>query len=143
MAYTVTNNTGEERLFIPEITIATDEGDIITPGRDVPLRVFDAVKAQLRDDLIERPNNIIGRILQGADNARSSVIIWPALPHHVSELKVFISGLSGETAQIKNPRTGDTVLLAKTLMLTYRTPGKPKSPQDQAVIEDDREWVMR
>jgi len=143
ITYKVTNNTQQERLFIPETTIATDEGDILTPGRNVPFNVFDAIKKKVGNTLLENPSDIVGRILQGEDNARESVIIWPALDHHVSEVKVFMGGLSGETTVIKNPRTGENVLMSKTLMLTYKTPGKPLRPQQQTVIESRRDWVMR
>jgi hypothetical protein len=143
MTYKVTNNTGQERLFVPEVAIVTDAGDVITPNRSVSTRVFNAIRDRVRNDLLDHPSEVVGRLLQGEDNARESVLIWPALPHHVSEVKVFLRGLSGETAVIANPRTGDEVLLSKTLMITYRTPGKPDSLERQTVIEESREWIMR
>ena len=45
MAYKVVNNTGADRMFIPEFTIATDAGDIITAGQNVPAAVYPAVAA--------------------------------------------------------------------------------------------------
>ena len=44
LTYKVTNNTDRERLFVPEITLATEMGDIVAAGRDVPAIVYDAIK---------------------------------------------------------------------------------------------------
>ncbi|MCC7146791.1 MAG: hypothetical protein IT443_10120 [Phycisphaeraceae bacterium] len=143
LTYKVTNNTDRQQMFIPEITLATDEGDILSAGRDIPVQVFDAIKQREGNSLLESPVQIIGRVLQGADNARESVVIWPDLGHDVGQINLMIEGLSGETAQIQNPLTGEPVLMRKTLMLRYGLPGTPPSPRQQEVVPLDPSWIMR
>ncbi len=148
MSYKVVNNSGEERLFIPEITIASDRGDIFVAGRGVRSAVFDAIKARLGNRLLESPNTIVGQILQGEDHAKEGVAIWPATEHNIDNLSIFVAGLSGETALIKVPDPADTTksidtLVAKTLMLDYELPGFPRSPQEQPVIYKGQKWIMR
>lgn len=143
LPYKVTNHTGEDRLFIPEFTIYTDAGDLLTAGRGVPAYVFAAVQKQIGNDLLESPVQVVGQLLRGDDYAKQSVAIWPALGHDVDEVTLFIGGLSGETQTIHNPLTGDRVLVRRTLMLNYRTPGNYPTPENQPVIfAGDRE-VMR
>lgn len=144
LPYKLVNHTGRERIFIPEITVATDAGDIVAAGRGVPPQVFDAVKRRLGNDLLEPPDQMIGRtVLQGEDHAGESVAIWRDFKHDVAQLSIFIEGLSGETTRIPHPVTGEPVLMRKTLMLSYDLPGQPPSPQQQQVIETGRAWIMR
>ena len=47
ISYTVVNPTDLDLLFIPEITIANDRGDILNAGENVPPTVFPAIKKRL------------------------------------------------------------------------------------------------
>ncbi len=143
MAYKLVNNTGQERQFVPEFTMATDAGDVIEAGRGVPPTVFDAIKAKLGNPLLESPNEVIGRILQGSDFARESVAIWKHPGHDIDQARVFASGLSGETIRIANPLTQDTVVLRKTWMQTFDLPGTTDSIDKATVIPGPIRWVMR
>jgi hypothetical protein len=146
MTYKVVNNSGQERVFVPEVVIATDQGDIVEAGKGVPASVFPAVKQQANIRLLESPIEVMGQILQGEDNARESVAIWPAFPHNVDEVRIFFTGLSGETQvipEIKDPKTGEPVSVRKTLMITYTLPGTGESPQNQPILGGDEQWIMR
>lgn len=144
MTYKLVNSTGQQRIFIPEITIATDAGDIVTAGRDVPPTLLDAIRTRLGNDLIESPAQMIGRtVLQGEDHAGESVAIWRDFGHDVDHISIFIEGLSGETTRIDHPVTGEPVLMRKTLMLEYGLPGLPPTPRQQEVVVQGEQWIMR
>ncbi|MFA9478001.1 hypothetical protein ACERK3_06780 [Phycisphaerales bacterium AB-hyl4] len=143
MRYKVTNHSGDDRLFIPEITVATDTGKIIDTGANVPASVFHRIRERERDPLLESPVDVVGRLLQGDDYARESVAIWPAPREPVNQFRIFVAGLSGETASTEHPVTGETVMLRRTLMLTYHLPGRPSTPQRQPVVFEDERDVMR
>ncbi|MEX0775541.1 MAG: hypothetical protein WD042_07480 [Phycisphaeraceae bacterium] len=143
MTYKVVNKTGEDRLFVPEITIATDEGDIVSAGRGVASNVYDAIKEQAGNRFLESPARVVGKILQGQDYAKESVAIWPVFAHDVTQVTVFVGGLSGETQVITIPGTDKSALVSKTLMMTYKMPGDPASPQNQAVMAQGEDWIMR
>ncbi len=148
VTYKVVNNTDRERLFTPEIVIGTDKGDIAAAGRNVPTRVFDAIKKKVGNRLLESPTQVVGRLLRGEDHAKESVAIWPAFKHNVDRISVYVGGLSGETAVVKTPDPEDPsktkeFVLAKTLEMKYSFPGSPLSPQDQAVITGQKKWIMR
>jgi hypothetical protein len=145
ITYKVVNNTSEDRLFVPEVEISTDEGDLIRSGQNVPTAVFFAIKEKERNTLLESPNQVVGRLLQGNDHARESVIIWPAFKHNISQLTLFIAGLSGETSAIKNPLTDEPVTVRKSLMIEFSTPGDTVSytPDKQTILPVDQQWIMR
>lgn len=143
MPYKVVNQTDEEQLFVPEVTVATDQGDIVTAGRGVSAAAFFAVSQQLNNPLLENPMQVAGRMLVGEDQARESVAIWPAFGHDVDEMRLFFAGLSGETQVVRNPVTDAEVSLRKTLMLVFATPGTGVHPMRQPIQQASRGWVMR
>ncbi len=143
LPYTVTNRTGQDRLFIPDITVMADNGQMVAAGRKVPPAVFNAIKAEQRNPLLLSPVDVIGRLLQGEDNARDSVAVWPALPGDVDHYDVFFGGISGETAVVQNPRTDEMTVLRKSLHLTFVTPGTPAELIGQPIEQVREQWVMR
>jgi len=145
MTYKVVNNTNEDRLFVPEVEIATDEGDLIRSGQNVPTAVFFAIKEKERNTLLESPNQVVGRLLQGNDHARESVIVWPAFKHNINQLIIFVAGLSGETSSVANPLTNEPVTVRKSLMIEFKTPGDNVryTPDKHTIIPVDQQWIMR
>ena len=143
MPYTVTNNTDTEQFFVPQVTVATDQGDILTAGRGIGPNVFRAIQKQLGNPLLDNPIQVSGRILIGEDHAKESVAIWPVFPHDVDEMRMFIAGLSGETQKVKHPLTGKDIELRKSKMLIFQTPGTSVHPQRQPIQIHTQTWVMR
>jgi len=142
LPYTVTNDTGADQMFIPDVRIITNTGELIAAGRDVPPVVFQAIKAERRNPLLISPIEAIGRILQGEDNAKDSVAIWAAPQSDVDAVTVLIKGLSGETTVVRHPETGRDIVLRKTLKLEYATPGGT-APGTRRVQRLDSDWVMQ
>lgn len=143
MPYKVINNTGDERQFVPEFVMATDEGDILDAGVGVPPHVFEAIKKKLGNPLLESPNEVIGRLLQGSDFAKESVAIWRHPGHDIDQVQIFASGFSGETVRIANPVTRDSVVLRKTWMQSFELPGTVESIDRATVLPGATTWVMR
>jgi hypothetical protein len=144
LPYTLVNRTGEDRMFVPEVLVASDCGQPLHANQDVPTHVFTAIKARLNDRYLVDPVRAVGKLLQGDDNALDSVVIWPAPAQPGVHLRIFFGGLSGETQPVANPVTGqDMPQLSKTLMLEYQTPGKPPTPAEHPVLFESATWVMR
>jgi len=143
LPYKVVNNTGEDRLFIPEIVIYNDNGQIIEAGEDVPITVFPKVQHLLKNPLLKDSIEVVGKLLKGEDFAKEGVAIWPASEEDVDTFTVFIGGLHGETQTVENPRTGEEEVLRRTLMLEFAVPGNFKTPQEQPVELIDQRDVMR
>ncbi len=143
MTYKVTNTTGKDRLFLPEVTVAYDDGKAILTGRDVPATVFKQIVRREHNPLLKSSLAVVGKLLQGEDFARESVAIWPHFGKNVKEMRIFIAGLSGETVKMTLPKSKKQVLLRKTLMLVYGMPGTDVHPQDQPVLKRTERWIMR
>lgn len=149
-AYSVANNTGNDRLFIPEVVVLTADGDIVQANRRIPPTVYPAIADRLNNRLLESPNDVVGRLLQGDDFAKESVAIWPASLTDVDEFTLFFSGADGETKPLLSPKTGEPILqpaldpvtgdpvldeagnavmspimVRRTRAYTYLTPGTP------------------
>ncbi len=117
-AYQVTNNSGEDRLFIPEIAVTDDNGRIVQANRRIPAGVYPAIAQRLGNPLLESPSNVIGRLLQGEDFAKESLAIWPASNRDVDEFTLFFAGADGETQELVSPSTGQVVMQPATDPIT-------------------------
>lgn len=132
LPYKVVNHTNEDRLFIPEVSVMDNHGRIVTAGRKIPQNVFPAIAQRLGNPLLESPDDVLGRLLQGEDFAKESVAIWPASQRDVDEFTVFFAGADGETKPLLSPSTGKPVLQAAVDPIT-----------GEAVIDEDGNAVMQ
>jgi hypothetical protein len=148
---TLTNETGKDVEFYPKCELMTDTFRITPAGKDVAEKVFDLIKKRHRSrypflESIERTSN---KILQGRDNAKDIAIIWPDFDPGAKAIKLFISGLSNETAVVEDPVAKDEngqplkIYLRKTLELSYKVPGDPAKRSDTKLRYEGKQWVMR
>jgi len=93
---TITNNTGEEQQFLPEIDLVDDDGRIFRSDKEIPKAVFDEIKRVTGKKLLVPLGKASGQIRQGPDEAVDTVAIWPEPLERMGSFSVFISGLSGE-----------------------------------------------
>lgn len=144
ITYTVTNKTGKDQMFIPVASMFTNRGHLLTSGRGVHPAVFKEIKKRLDNPLLMSPTQVVGKILQGRDHAKDGVFIWPVPEDKdIDLLRVFISGLSGESYKAKDPVTDQEYTLWKTIMLEYRTPGDQKSTPLKTFVKQAEHWIMR
>jgi len=141
--YMVTNDTGADRIWAPELVLLTDRGEILESGRDVPVEITTAIMNLLGNDLLERQNQIIGDIFVGEEHAREGLAVWPARTLDVNELSLFISGISGETARVQHPITGESFVLRKTLQRDYLIPGNASAKVNEPIDMVSERWILR
>ncbi len=159
LRYTVTNRSGDDRVFVPEVILYTDTGEIVRAGKQTPMAVFNKIKALYNDPLMKVPTAMTGKLLQGEDNAKSSVAIWPDFDPNAGKVSIFLGGLSGETTSVdlpapitvvepdwrgqEHPVTKNKLLLVKTLELQYAIPGEKAARRHLAPKLTKQHWVMR
>lgn len=143
MTYKITNRTGRQQVWAPGFTLFTDAGEILPAGRDVPAPVTDKLVELLANPLLETQNQIIGEVEHGRENAREGLAVWPARNLQVNQISLFISGMSGETASVENPVSGERVLLRKTLQRDYLISGDAAPRGSRPVPLVSQTWVMR
>ena len=159
MLYTVINRTGADRIFVPEFILYTDTGKVYRAGKHVPSEVFHAIQSRHNNPLLMSMAGITGPLLQGEDNAKDGVAIWPDIDPKARAFDIFIAGLSGERVEIKLPvptkvtvigkdgkpieKVTNTAILSKTLHLQYRLPGEPAGRANLVLKPIKKEWVMR
>jgi hypothetical protein len=159
MRYTVANNTGQDRVFVPEFILYTDSGEVLRSGHRTPSAVFQAIKALYNDPLLQDVSGMTGKLLQGQDNAKSGVAIWQDFDPQAGAFDVFVSGLSGEMAEVALPKPlavtetdamGNRVevvkvkiILSKTLQRHYQVEGRSDSGVGGPAKFVSETWVMR
>lgn len=141
--YTVTNRTGRDQTWAPTFVLFTDAGEILHSGEHVPQRVTREIMDMLGNQLAQNQYEIIGEILQGREHAKDGIVVWPARQLNITELSLFVSGTSGETARVKNPVTDEESLLRKTLQRDYLIPGSPLARGSREIELVDQRWIFR
>jgi len=142
ITYTVTNETDKEQLFLPHFDLVTKDGKIFRSDKNIPKKVFDTIKKNEGNQLMTNHALIGGELRLGIDEAKDGVAIWEEPDAEMGTFSVFISGTSGETANVKGP-DGKPVILRKTLQLNYLIRGDSQTSGQGEVVKQSQEWVMR
>lgn len=147
LTYMVTNHSGEDLLFAPSWELATDAGEILPAGRDVPREVTLALLNRFDNPLLEDQLTILGRLLQGRENAKEGLVVWPANNLRVDQVNVYAAGFSGEFKmyEVEQPDGSmERYVLRKTFSLRYGVGGEltPSRSEELRLVERPR-WIMR
>ena len=149
--FSLTNKSGKDVDFYPQCDLLTDTLQLVPAVKGTSAILFEKIKArhQGRYPFLELLENAGEKILQGEDNAKDIVVIWPDFDPNAKSVSFFISGLSNETIAIDSPTEKDQdgkpakVYLRKTLQLTCSIAGDPKFRSDQKLKFESKRWVMR
>jgi hypothetical protein len=145
LTYKVVNNSGEDLLFAPSFDLSLD-GEVLRSDRNVPPDVTDELLDRLDNPLLEDQIGMLGPILQGDENAKYGLVVWPATNLSANDIAVYMAGFSGETATLEmvDPETGEPrrIVLRKTFMVRYFTPGELRPSPRPFTPTVDR-WIMR
>ena len=148
---TLTNNTGKDVDFYPKCDLMTNSFQIVPAGKFVSTALFDQIKKRhkARYPFLELLDQAGTKILQGEDNARDIAVIWPDFDVKATAVKLFITGLSNETANVNYPILKDDtgaplkVFLRKTLELNYSLRGDPALKTSASFEFQGKRWIMR
>lgn len=145
--YKAVNNTGNDLLFAPSFELSTDEGDLVHAGRNVPSAVTDEIMRRLDSPFIQDQINVIGQILQGEENAKEGVVIWPVPTVKPGQVTIYCKGFSGETKTLDVPdkSAGDVkhITLSKQYMIRFNLPGELNARDSAPLGVTERRWIMR
>ncbi len=146
MTYKVTNTSGSDQMFTPAFDLATDMGEVQRGGRDVPAPVVKAILNKLENPLLEDQISVVGMLLQGEENAKEGLVVWPVTNNHVHDMEIYGAGFSGETRTLDtfDPETKGTkrVTLRKTLMVRFQPAGEVRPGAEPFAVLEQR-WIMR
>jgi hypothetical protein len=150
LTYTVTNESGQERVWLPHFEMVTRTGDVIRSDQNISQKVFDDIKRREGSKFLEAFTTIGGEIRLGEDEARDGVAIWKEPDPRMGNFTIFVSGLSGEAVQMKDDNgdpmkdaEGNPIILRKTLQLNYIVRGSDVFPGENDVNVKSEEQVMR
>ncbi len=159
MLYTVTNQTGQDRIYVPNFVLYTDSGQILRGAESVSPSVFQAIQLRHHAPLLDDVSAMTGLLRQGEDNAKDGVAIFTDIDGAARAFDVFVGGLTGELVREKLPTPvkvtepdndgktqtiiKDEIVLRKTLLLHYRMPDDASLRNGKPAIADGSGWVMR
>lgn len=143
MTFKVVNASGEDRDFAPSFELSTDTGVVQRSGRDVPREVTEALLQKVGNPLVTDETGVQGRLLQGPENAREGLVVWPADDLQAAEYNVFLIGFSGETKSVTRPDNGESVILRKTLMLRHDGTGRLDPTSGRPLPRVQERWILR
>ena len=148
---TLTNNASIDAPFYPSCELMTDTFQTIPAYKYTKNIVFDKIKSRHKKKypFLESLELADNKILQGQDNTKDLAIIWPDFDPKAKEIRLFIAGLSNETAVVEHPTKKDPngvaekIYLRKTLELQYSIRGDARLRGNTALAYKNKEWVMR
>lgn len=148
---TLTNQSGQDVDFYPTCDLMTDTFHIIPANKHTPEGVFERIKRRhsRKYPFLEALDKAGNKMLEGEDNAKDIAVIWPDFDEQVKSLKVFISGLSNETAVVDHPVSKNAagepvkVYLRKTLEISYTLSGDPALRSSAKLTYKSKRWIMR
>ena len=151
MIITLTNETKRDVDFYPKCELMTDTFQVIPAGKGVASVVFEKIKERHKNTypFLKYINDADNKLLQGEDNACDLAIIWENFDNKAQNVKLFITGLSNETAVVDHPVAKDQegrpikVYLRKTLELSYNIHGDPALVSGVELKFDGKHWIMR
>lgn len=155
MIYRVTNRTGKDVDFFPSFRLVTNTLQVVEGGAGVSPLVYDAIAGRHRVDFpfFAPPTKITGPLLQGAENARESAVVFRTFDLQASRFTIFAGGLSGEIETRPNPAFDKgkpesasnprSFLFRRTLYIVYDLPGDVQTRANATPIRRTRDWEMR
>ena len=151
MIVTLTNKADRDVDFYPQCELLTDTFQLLPAVKGTSAALFENIKTrhQTKYPYLELLENAGNKVLQGEDNTKDILILWPDFDPNAKNARVFISGLSNETVAVDHPTQKDDsgnpvkVYLRKTLEITYSIGGDPAFRSDQKLIYQSKRWVMR
>ncbi len=150
ITYTITNNTDQERSFLPDFQMVTNDGNVIRSDKEIPKKVFDTIKEREKKQFLEPWTKIGGELLLGEDQSKDGVAIWQEPTPRMGKFSIYVGGLSGEAVTLKdddgkvmNDKDGNPIILRKTLQLNYHIRGDEVFPGEDEVNSNPEQWVMR
>jgi hypothetical protein len=169
--YTVTNSSGQDVDFHPEIVrvseidtddptpkIGSQQGPriIVDPAIvGINTRVYKAIaqRHSKTHPFLVSPIKAIDRLLQGKDNARTSVAIFQDLDPRAQKFTIYFGGLSGEHDSKPNPQFNAKkpegannprfFVIRKTLAMPFTLPGDARTRRGATPVLGRMTWVMR
>lgn len=147
----LTNKSGKDVEFYPKCELMTDTFKFYLASQGVPGIVFDKIKSRHKTKypLLESIEFVDSKILQGSDNTKDVAVIFPDFDAKAKNIKIFLAGLSNETAVVELPDVNgkqdaiQEVYLRKTLELNYAIPGDPSKRSEAKLDFKAKRWIMR
>ena len=142
MTYTVTNNTGLERLFLPVFEMVSDNGKIARSDKNIPNAAYEAIRQNEDNKFLKSTLDVAGEFRLGVDESKFGAAVWPETLLQMGRFTILVGGLNSEISKTTGP-DGKEITLHKTLSLNFLVRGDDVYPGEDEVNQKATEWIMR
>ena len=142
LTYTVTNNTGLERMFLPVFEMVSDDGKITRSDKNVPTVVVEAIRQSEGNKFLKSSLDVAGEFRLGLDESKFGAAVWPEPLLQMGRFSILVGGINSEYAKATGP-DGKEITLRKTLELNFLVRGDDVYPGEDEVNHKALEWIMR
>lgn len=148
--YRVINNTGKDRMFVPQFTIVTDTGQRLedTPALPQAVATIKAREAAEKQTPLVNGPNAMGVIpasgkKEGIDDAVYGVAIWEGVDPKADAFHIYVRGLSDGYKLESPPGGGEPVRKDKTLRIDFSRPGDERKLNEREILllDPPYEWI--
>lgn len=150
LTYEVSNRSGRERMWAPRIELQTDAGQVQSSGQGVPRlvtqdlqRTLSSARSERRAEKVLDQNQMIGPIVTGPEHAREGLVVWRVEDPTVTELTIYVAGVTNHRESAMHPETGEPVVLRRSRALRFVTPGEIGLLEGSPIDASAQEWVLR
>jgi hypothetical protein len=138
--YSVVNRTGSERMWAPKFEFYGDRGQLLDAGKGVPTRVTKALLDRAGTEFTQDQYQILGPLLVGEENAKDGLVVFPSRDPEITEITVFVGGVSSKIRREPDPVTGEPRTQRRVLRLEFHVPGEaarqPAKPANPASSDE-------
>ena len=152
---TIVNPTRQDVRFYPKFDLVTDTVQVLPAGKEVPAALYVQLLQSYagKYPLLQPLRGLINQLAasdnllrQGSDYAVDVLVVWPDFDPKASQVSLYFTGLSNETAVVELPdaqAANKKVYLRKTLELTYDLRSQSQLRNDMDAVFHGLKWVMR
>lgn len=142
-SYKVVNKSGADRWFAPSFEMDTGDGTIYRSGRDVPREVVEKLIQASGNSELEDEVKIQGQLLQGPENAKEGIVVFPCTSLKPEYVNIYCAGFSGENKSVARPDNGQTVVLRKQRWLGHTVNGEIDPDSRATLARSTDQWILR
>lgn len=150
LTYEVGNRSGRERMWAPRFELQTDAGQVKPSGQGVSRlvtedlqRILSSSRSERRTETVLDQNQMIGPVLAGPEHVREGLVIWRLEDPTVTELTIYVSGVTNHRETVSHPETGAPVVLRRARALQFATPGELVLLEGRPIEAQSQAWVLR
>jgi len=149
MTYRIVNRSEEERTFVPQFTLVTEDGtaynDVILPRAEKAVIALEDPTMTLHNSVTIAGSPLAPTPKESVDNARNGVAFWEDVDMKSKRFSIYVTGLSNGYVKVTDKDDAAKVeMRRKTLRLDFEKLGDEFNPTAKEIrFVGEPAWIYR